>query len=79
MSDLTALHALQSDEERRKYARYFKAGAEEFIGVRMGHVFELARQMIALPRPKSSGSWSRPSTRPEPPDERARYLGLGKG
>lgn len=55
MSDLTActvlarLHALQSDEELRKYARYFKSGAEEFIGVRMGHVFDLAKEMVLLP------------------------------
>jgi len=61
MTDLTAstvlarLHALQSDEEPRKYPRYFKFGEGEyahgdgFIGVRMGHVFALAREMVLLP------------------------------
>lgn len=61
MSDLSAstvlarLHALQSDEELRKYARYFKFGEGEyahgdrFIGVRMGHVFDLAKEMVLLP------------------------------
>lgn len=55
MSELTAttvlarLHAMQSDEELRKYARYFKDRVGEFIGVRMGHVFALAKEMIALP------------------------------
>lgn len=61
MTELTAhtvlarLHALQSDEELRKYARYFKFGEGEyahgdrFIGVRMGHVFDLAKEMITLP------------------------------
>lgn len=61
MSELTAntvlarLHALQSDEELKKYQRYFKFGEGEyahgdrFIGVRMGHVFNLAKEMIALP------------------------------
>lgn len=54
MSDLSAstvlarLHALQSDEELRKYARYFKSGVSEFIGVRMGHVFDLAKEMVLL-------------------------------
>ena len=55
MSDLTAstvlarLHALQSDEELRKYARYFGSRTAEFIGVRMGHVFALAKEMVLLP------------------------------
>ncbi len=61
MSELTAetvlarLHALQSDEELKKYQRYFKFGeggyahGDRFIGVRMGHVFNLAKEMIALP------------------------------
>jgi 3-methyladenine DNA glycosylase AlkD len=52
---LARLHALQSDEELRKYARYFKFGEGEyahgdrFIGVRMGHVFDLAKEMVLLP------------------------------
>jgi 3-methyladenine DNA glycosylase AlkD len=55
---LARLHAMQSDEELRKYARYFKFGEGEyahgdrFIGVRMGHVFALAREMVALPPPE---------------------------
>ncbi|MBX3576866.1 MAG: DNA alkylation repair protein [Rhizobiaceae bacterium] len=52
---LDRLHALQSDDELRKIRRYFKAGAGEygegdrFIGVRMGHVFGLAKEFAALP------------------------------
>lgn len=61
MSELTAatvlarLHTLQSDEELRKYERYFKFGEGEyahgdrFIGVRMGHVFALAKEFVLLP------------------------------
>lgn len=61
MSDLTAaailtrLHALQSGEELIKYRRYFKFGEGEyahgdrFIGVRMGQVFDLARDLVTLP------------------------------
>lgn len=64
MSDLTAdtvlarLHELQSDEEREKYRRYFPhvfaaeadvTGHDRFIGVRMGAVFNLAKEMVALP------------------------------
>ena len=49
------LTALRSDDELRKYARYFKFGEGEyahgdsFIGVRMGHVFGLAKEFVALP------------------------------
>ena len=49
------LQALQSDDELRKIQRYFKSGAGEygegdnFIGVRMGQVFALARQFVAMP------------------------------
>lgn len=61
MSDLTArqflarLQALQDDEELRKIQRYFKSGPGEygegdrFIGVRMGHVFALAKEFVRLP------------------------------
>lgn len=52
---LERLHALQSDGELRKIQRYFKTGEGEygagdrFIGVRMGHVFNLAKEFIDLP------------------------------
>ena len=52
---LERLHALQSDDELRKIQRYFKTGEGEygagdrFIGVRMGHVFNLAKEFIDLP------------------------------
>jgi 3-methyladenine DNA glycosylase AlkD len=45
----------QSDDELRKIQRYFKSGKGEygegdrFIGVRMGTVFALAKEFIALP------------------------------
>jgi 3-methyladenine DNA glycosylase AlkD len=42
------LEAQQSDEERQKYARYFKA-SDDFIGVRMGQVFALAKAFIDMP------------------------------
>src|SRR5690606_9217198 len=60
MSDLTAeafIAALwdnQSDIELEKIGRYFKSGRGEygegdrFIGVRMGTVFQLAKQFIAM-------------------------------
>lgn len=46
---------MQSDEELRKIQRYFKTGEGEygagdrFIGVRMGHVFDLAKEFVDLP------------------------------
>lgn len=49
------LNALQSDVELEKIRRYFKAGAGDygegdvFIGVRMGHIFDLAKEFIDLP------------------------------
>jgi 3-methyladenine DNA glycosylase AlkD len=52
---LVRLQTLQSDEELRKIQRYFKSEAgdygegDRFIGVRMGHVFDLAKQFVALP------------------------------
>lgn len=52
---LARLHALQSDEELKKYQRYFKFGEGEyahgdaFIGVRMGHVFALAKEFVLTP------------------------------
>ncbi|TDD69305.1 DNA alkylation repair protein [Jiangella aurantiaca] len=42
----------QDDEERRKFQRYFKDGGDEFIGVRMGTVFALAKEFIELPPPE---------------------------
>ena len=49
------LLALQDNEELRKIQRYFKSGEGEyahgdtFIGVRMGSIFDLAKQFAALP------------------------------
>jgi 3-methyladenine DNA glycosylase AlkD len=52
---LARLQDLRSDEELRKYQRYFKFGEGEyahgdtFIGVRMGHVFALAKECVLTP------------------------------
>ncbi len=46
---LARLEALKSETERAKYARYFPQGHEEFIGVRMGQVFALAKEFVAMP------------------------------
>jgi 3-methyladenine DNA glycosylase AlkD len=49
------LKAMQSDDELRKIQRYFKFEAgkqlkdDYFIGVRMGSIFELAREFIDMP------------------------------
>ena len=49
------LLALQSDEELRKIQRYFKSGqgqygeGDRFIGVRMGSIFDLAKEFVDLP------------------------------
>lgn len=49
------LNEHQSDVEREKYNRYFKMGKGEygegdiFMGVRMGQVFELAKEFIQMP------------------------------
>jgi 3-methyladenine DNA glycosylase AlkD len=49
------LLALQSDAELRKIQRYFKAGegeyghGDKFIGVRMGSIFDLAKEFVDLP------------------------------
>lgn len=46
------LKLLQSDEELKKYERYFpleKRDGDKFIGVRMGHLFELAKEFIEMP------------------------------
>lgn len=49
------LNEHQSDIEREKYNRYFKMGKGEygegdiFMGVRMGQVFELAKEFIQMP------------------------------
>ena len=51
---IVRLHALQSDDELRKIQRYFKSGAgdygegDTFIGVRMGHLFELAKEFAYM-------------------------------
>ena len=51
---LKRLQALQSDDEFRKIQRYFKLGPGEygegdrFIGVRMGQVFALAKEFMAM-------------------------------
>jgi len=49
---LARLQALRSDEERKKYHRYFSFeddAAETFIGVRMGQVFALAKECLLTP------------------------------
>lgn len=52
---LARLQDMRSDEELRKYQRYFKFGEGEyahgdsFIGVRMGHVFALAKECVLTP------------------------------
>jgi 3-methyladenine DNA glycosylase AlkD len=49
------LMALQDDEELRKIQRYFKSGEGEyghgdrFIGVRMGSIFALAKELVDMP------------------------------
>ncbi len=48
------LQELQSDEERLKITRYFKSGegqygeGDQFLGVRMGQVFDLAKEFQAM-------------------------------
>jgi 3-methyladenine DNA glycosylase AlkD len=55
---IAQLEARQSDAELRKIQRYFKSGernygeGDVFIGVRMGDVFALAKEFIALPPPE---------------------------
>jgi hypothetical protein len=60
-ADMTAeqfieeLNTYRSADELKKYQRYFKLGegqygeGDEFIGVRMGQVFALAKEFIAMP------------------------------
>lgn len=60
MPDLTAaefetrVRAMQSDDELRKIQRYFKTGegdygeGDVFIGVRMGSIFALAKEFLAM-------------------------------
>jgi 3-methyladenine DNA glycosylase AlkD len=49
------LKALQSDDELKKHQRYFKLVSDDqtsdnyFIGVRMGSIFELAREFTGMP------------------------------
>ena len=49
------LTTYRSEEELKKYQRYFKLGegqygeGDEFIGVRMGQVFALAKEFIEMP------------------------------
>src|SRR5687767_1108852 len=49
------LKALRSPEEAKKLQRYFKTGkgeygeGDKFIGVRMGHLFALAKEFIDMP------------------------------
>jgi hypothetical protein len=52
---IEALGAHRSPERREKYRRFFKTGegeygeGDEFIGVRMGQVFALAKEFIEMP------------------------------
>lgn len=49
---LARLQTLRSDEERKKYHRYFSFeddAADTFIGVRMGEVFALAKACVLTP------------------------------
>ena len=52
---LDDLRALQSDEELEKYQRRFhfdmddQPADDRFIGVRMGHIFDLAKRYIEMP------------------------------
>jgi 3-methyladenine DNA glycosylase AlkD len=52
------LYELQSDDELKKIQRYFKSGegqyseGDEFIGARMGDIFKLAKEFIAMPIPE---------------------------
>jgi 3-methyladenine DNA glycosylase AlkD len=49
------LYALQSDDELRKIQRYFKSDegqyghGDQFIGVKMGNLFALAKEFIGMP------------------------------
>ena len=44
------LLTFQSDDELRKIRRYFKdGGGDTFIGVRMLHIFDLAKSFLAMP------------------------------
>lgn len=42
------LMAMRSDEQQEKIKRYFKAGKDEFIGVRMGQLFALAKEFAEM-------------------------------
>lgn len=52
---ISQLYEYQSDEELQKIQRYFKSGkgeygeGDQFIGVRMGQVFAIAREFIDMP------------------------------
>jgi 3-methyladenine DNA glycosylase AlkD len=52
---LKRLQLLQSQEELEKIQRYFKSGkgeygeGDEFLGVRMGHLFDLAKEFMEMP------------------------------
>jgi 3-methyladenine DNA glycosylase AlkD len=55
---LARLQELQSDVEQRKYERYFKMGPGDyaegdfFMGVRMGQVFDLGKEFVAMELPQ---------------------------
>jgi hypothetical protein len=42
------LMAHRSEDELRKVQRYFKSG-DDFVGVRMGQVFALAKEFVDMP------------------------------
>jgi len=45
---LKRLKAKASSSERKKYERYFPDSYKEFIGVRMGQVFALAKEFVGM-------------------------------
>ena len=63
------LKALQSDEELKKHQRYFKFVSDDqssddyFIGVRMGSIFDLAKERRDMPVAEIEKLWKVRSTK----------------